>query len=105
METAAEAIGTGIDGATVWGGDWNQPLTGNIAGFSRAAQTTLLKSVATHSLQVPTLNLSAQNGQASIDHIAVPESWTVRSAARVQAAELSDHDAYWVDVQPADLGD
>lgn len=39
-------------------------------------------------------------GQASIDHIAVPRDWQVLGAARIRVAQrLSDHDAYWVEVE------
>jgi len=85
--------------AVIWGGDWNQPLTGNLAGFTRAAQASILGVVDRLSLQVPTASQpSRHRAQQSIDHVAVPQSWTVRAAGHVAVeSSLSDHDAYWVD--------
>ena len=37
----------------IWGGDWNQPLTGNLAGFSRATQDELLAAVEATDIPVP----------------------------------------------------
>jgi len=34
----------------------------------------------------------------AIDHIAVPTSWNVTGAARIEVGPLSDHDAYVVEV-------
>jgi hypothetical protein len=86
----------------VWGGDWNQPLTGSLAGFSRAARDAIATSTEALGLQVPTRSLLGRTaGQGSIDHLAVPRSWTVREAGCVPVdVRLSDHDAYWVDVCP-----
>lgn len=98
-----EAVGAlaGIleGGATIWGGDWNQPLTGNIAGFSRAAQATISSTLQVHDLAAPTAELPGRPaGQFSIDHVAVPSGWTIREVGRIVAdPTLSDHDAYWVD--------
>lgn len=37
---------------------------------------------------------------ASIDHIAVPDNWTITSAERLLVpSRLTDHDAYVIDVQ------
>lgn len=90
----------------VWGGAWNQPLAGNIVGFSRTAQEALLTTVEALGLQVPTAGLPARHGrQASTDHIACPQQWLVRECGRLPVAEqLSDHDVYWVDaVMPAEI--
>lgn len=102
MAETAEGLSEKVGrGATIWGGDWNTPLTGNIAGFTRAAQVALLDVLRGTPLQVPTINLPAKNGlQTSIDHIAVPKAWSILAVARVQTGKLSDHDAYWVDVDP-----
>ncbi len=85
--------------AIIWGGDWNQPLTGNLAGFSRVARASILSVLDRLSLQVPTASQpSRRQPQCSIDHVAVPQSWTVRAAGRIAVAPtLSDHDAYWID--------
>lgn len=34
----------------------------------------------------------------SIDHIAVPATWSVREATRIDPISLSDHDAYVIEV-------
>lgn len=83
----------------VWGGDWNQPLGGNIVGFSRSAQEALLATVDALGLAVPTAALSGRSSlQRSIDHIALPLGWEVLAAGVVPVSdELSDHDPYWVD--------
>lgn len=85
----------------VWGGDWNQPLVGNLTGFSRIAQQHLLDAIDALGVQVPTCNLVARNNiQASIDHIAVPADWRVVDAGSTQVPpRLSDHDAYWVEIE------
>lgn len=86
----------------IWGGDWNQPLTGNLAGFRRAARASILCVVDRLRLQVPTASLPGRHQpQCSIDHIAVPHSWSIRAAGHVAVERsLSDHDAYWVEVHP-----
>lgn len=86
---------------SVWGGDWNQPLAGNLSGFTRAAQVLILAAVDDMRLQVPTAELSSRSAtQRSIDHIALPQSWVVRADGHVSVVpELSDHDAYWVEVE------
>ena len=101
MAAALKSIAPGLAGGkTVWGGDWNQPLRGNISGFSRAAQAHLLRTLDQHGLQVPTQDLpSRKSPQFSIDHIAVPADWAVTDTGRVEVPDrLSDHDAYWVEV-------
>ncbi|MFC5729481.1 MULTISPECIES: endonuclease/exonuclease/phosphatase family protein [Nocardioides] len=92
-DALASVLGSG---PVVWGGDLNQPLTGNIAGFARAAQAVLIEELDRHGLQVPTRDLPGKNGQAAIDHIAAPRDWRVLDAGRIPVASLSDHDAYWV---------
>ena len=70
MRRALAAIGASVPaGGAVWGGDWNQPLTGNLAGFSRVVQDQLLAAVEALGLQVPTADLPGRAGtQSSIDH-------------------------------------
>jgi hypothetical protein len=86
----------------IWGGDWNQPLTGNLTGFSRAAQVSILTALERLTLQVPTASKpSRRESQCSIDHVAVPQSWATRAAGHVAVdRSLSDHDAYWVEAHP-----
>lgn len=86
----------------IWGGDWNQPLTGNLAGFTRAARDSILTVVDRLALQVPTASQPGRlQPQCSIDHVAVPHSWTIRAAGHVAVdPRLSDHDGYWVEAHP-----
>ncbi len=85
---------------TVWGGDWNHELTGHLHAGSTAGRAAILDMVVRRKLQVPTIGLASQQGGASIDHIAVPNGWSVLKAERHPAARLSDHDAYVVEVVP-----
>jgi len=101
FEAAVTTILESLDGpALVWGGDWNQPLTGALSGFSRGGRQTLLDAAVRAELQLP---LAAQQGritgQGAIDQIAVPLAWRVDGSGRIPVAPaLSDHDAYWVEV-------
>jgi hypothetical protein len=87
----------------IWGGDWNQPLTGRLSGFTRAAQASLSEALNAMGLQVPTATLPGRNAaQASIDHIAIPATWHVPEAGSVQVtAALSDHNVYFVETEPS----
>lgn len=90
------------DEVSVWGGDWNQPLTGNFLGFRRSAQLAIRAAVDGMRLQVPTAELPSSTApQRSIDHIALPQSWLVRANGHIPVVrDLSDHYAYWVEVEP-----
>jgi hypothetical protein len=106
VESALRLISPGLVGAnTIWGGDWNQPLLGNLSGFSRAAQGHLTRTIDTHGLQVPTRELPGRSApQFSIDHIAIPGDWIVSGAGRTQVSgRVSDHDVYWVEVSVSDV--
>lgn len=106
MATAVEQVVTTLAARSlvIWGGDWNQPLAGDLRGFGRASQAVLARAVQGLDLKVPTISLPGRHpDQRSIDHIAVPGGWTVLGAgAQPVPRVLSDHDAYWVEVQ---LGD
>lgn len=87
----------------VWGGDWNHALSGREWAGSMAGRHSILETVARLSLRVSTASSPHRiAGLLSIDHIAVPESWNVRSTERHRAtsgnARLSDHDAYVIEV-------
>jgi len=89
-------------GDLVWGGDWNHTLRGRSVG-SRTGRVAILDAVEALGLQVPTAALPHRlEGVHSIDHIALPVRWQVRSADRVRAQvdgrRLSDHDLYVIDV-------
>ncbi|WP_180936022.1 hypothetical protein [Nocardioides ungokensis] len=92
-----------VEGATIWGGDWNQALEGRDYAGSAAGRARILELVSDSRLSVPTGALgSASKGHRSIDHIAVPITWDVNGAWRLEASvsgrRLSDHDAYVVSV-------
>lgn len=104
LDTTADDLTKYLEGREViWGGDWNQPLTGNLSGFTRGAQTSLLETLKALDLQVPTAALPGRvDGQASTDHIAVPKSWQINEAVAVRVASgLSDHDVYIIDAEPS----
>lgn len=87
----------------VWGGDWNHALSGREHAGSAAGRDAIRSAVGDLDLQVPTAPLEHRSpGLLSIDHIAVPCTWTVKSAIRVVAegggARLSDHDSNVVEV-------
>ena len=94
-------------GDLIWGGDWNHSLEERVLG-SRVGRASLVELLDAFGLQVPTAALPHQiAGAKSIDHIAVPASWQIRSAERVHAEadgrRLSDHDAYVVEVDIPEL--
>ena len=87
----------------VWGGDWNQNLTGGREFVGSKERATLLESaIRSFDLQLTTRDLPHQsnNGTHTIDHIAIPSKWkVVQKSVRVSALGLSDHDAYIVEVE------
>lgn len=87
----------------IWGGDWNHALSGREFAGSQNGRGYLLNAVAACGLHVPTADLPHRlPNLLTIDHIAVPARAKIISAERVEAKEgnreLSDHDAYVVDV-------
>lgn len=86
----------------VWGGDWNQNLTGGwqyvgSKGGRRYLDDTLRKL----DLQIPTKNLPHRiAGCYTIDHIALPRQWECSQSARIETLGLSDHDAYTINTTP-----
>ena len=88
----------------VWGGDWNHALIGREYAGSAGGRTAIAHALDELGLMVPTTELPHRiKGLLSIDHIAVPREWSC-SATHVVAErdgrQLSDHDAYVVDVAP-----
>ena len=88
----------------VWGGDWNQNLKGGWENVgTKEGQNLLNSAIKSLNLQVPTADLLHRlgTGHHTIDHIAVPSGWKVKSAKRIVAARngkrLSDHDAYVIE--------
>jgi hypothetical protein len=86
---------------TVWGGDWNQNLAGDWQHVGSAGMRRRVESaVSLLGLKVATAELPFQTGAGrnTIDHVSVPLSWNLRSASRISAVGLSDHDAYVIEV-------
>ncbi len=90
----------------VWGGDWNHSFVGSESSGSDKGRTHIRNALIEFGLKVLTEEFPYQKDKKgkdkgySIDHIAVPNSWSVNSAIRIDATELSDHDAYVVEVSP-----
>lgn len=85
----------------IWGGTWNQPLMGNIIGYSRQAQEALEDFLETYELQVPTRDLLGRQRQYTTDHVAVPATWTVIASGKVEVdPALSPYDLFCVEAAP-----
>lgn len=92
----------------IWGGDFNQSLTGRVTG-SRAGWSTLL--AAFDDLALDPLTADARHlsdGAFSIDHLAVSSDWPEASSVTVIAREddprqTSDHALYLIDIEPRSL--
>lgn len=83
----------------VWGGDWNHSLIGKEHAGSIGGRKHVLDAVEKLKLKVPTTDLLHRGDYCNaIDHIGVPYLWTVKSAKRIDADGLSDHDAYVVEI-------
>lgn len=88
----------------VWGGDWNHELTGRLYAGSKGGRMAILGVLDRLGLSAPTIASPHRLvGATSINHVAVPAFWTVTSVERVSAivdgVELSDHDAYVVEIE------
>lgn len=84
----------------VWGGDWNHSLAGKETAGSLRGRDAIQVALQKLNLKAPTERLLHQiDGLLSIDHIAVPDMWPVRSAEQLKARGLSDHDCYVVVVE------
>jgi hypothetical protein len=86
----------------VWGGDWNHTLTGHRNGGSDGGRSHILTAIESLNLRAPTSDMLHRNGHPTIDHIAVPSGWWVKSKKQVAAEGLSDHDAYVVEAYDRD---
>jgi hypothetical protein len=103
QRASLDALRVHIDETTIWGGDWNQALEGIEYVGSLDGRDQIVELIETAYLSVPTRSLGSANpGQRSIDHIAIPMGWDVHGAHRVSAetdgCRLSDHDAYVISV-------
>jgi hypothetical protein len=90
----------------VWGGDWNHSLIGKEHAGSMAGRKHVLQAVKKLGLNVPTTDLLHRGDYCNaFDHIAVPTNWKVTDAKRIcaksakGAKDLSDHDAYVIEVR------
>jgi hypothetical protein len=86
----------------VWGGDWNHAMDGAETSGSLEGRQAIRATAEWLGLTVATAALPHQiEGLLTIDHVAVPWWWRVRSAERIPARaggrRLSDHDAYVVE--------
>jgi hypothetical protein len=89
----------------VWGGDWNQSLSGPERAGSGAGRAALLTLLAELQMVTPTAVLSHRiAGLRSIDHVAVRSGveQTERVAALHESKWLSDHDFYQVVTRDSD---
>jgi endonuclease/exonuclease/phosphatase family metal-dependent hydrolase len=92
--------------SVVWGGDFNQGLSGRDYVGSDAGREALL--MAFHGLGVRPVTAEAAGQdplQRSIDHIAIPEDWSLW-ALKVERPQsdgrfLSDHPSYVVSLEQA----
>jgi hypothetical protein len=97
---AMAAVGDALPGGDlVWGGDFNHTLSGALSTGSRRGREAINRFLVDRGLTAPTSMLPHRLGGFSIDHVAIPNSWTVVLADRVSAGKLSDHDAYIVEVE------
>jgi hypothetical protein len=101
-----ERASTGLP--VVWGGDFNQALSGPEHVGSDAGREALLDAFQKLHLRAVTIEAAGQDpNQRSIDHIAIPSSWSLW-AVDVQRPHpdgrpLSDHPSYVVSVERPSL--
>jgi len=90
----------------IWGGSFNQALSGRERAGSDVGRGALLEAFRTLGLRAVTLEANGQDPrERSIDHIAIPKAWSSR-AVKVQRPQsdnrfLSDHPSYVVFVERA----
>lgn len=85
-------------GHVVFGGDFNHALQGPEYAGSRAGRVAIQGFLDAAGLWAPTGGLPHRGeGRFSIDHIAIPSTWSVTSTSRFEGGRLSDHDAYVVE--------
>lgn len=101
--TAAAVASIRRAAPVVWGGDWNHELTGRLYAGSTDGRTSILGALDHLGLSAPTdASPHRLPGARTIDHVAVPAFWNVTAvehvSAIVEGLELSDHDAYVVEV-------
>lgn len=91
----------------VWGGDWNHSFEGSETAGSNDGRALIVAALKELDLWAPTEHLNHRlNGAKSIDHVAVSRHRPTSKgkhlpAFRADGTELSDHDAYFVDIGSA----
>ena len=83
----------------VWGGDWNNAMSGYDGAGSTGARTRIREAVEALGLTVTAAQCPHRNSNVlSIDHIAIPSTWTAAPAvSRPVERRISDHYAYAVE--------
>ena len=89
------------DGPVVWGGDWNHEMHGRMWVGCREGRDAINALLQRRGLTCHTAKLQTRQGARSIDHIALPSTWTVSRVEIREAVGLSDHDAVIVECEPA----
>jgi len=100
-KTVTEQIEKSLQGKrAVWGGDWNQNLSGGWEHVGSQGMRNNINSVLNSlGLIAATRELPHRiKGSHTIDHIAVPSGWTNVTAEHISALGLSDHDLYLIEV-------
>ncbi|GAA3802424.1 endonuclease/exonuclease/phosphatase family protein [Nocardioides panacisoli] len=87
----------------IWGGDWNTSFAPTGYAVAPTSRTLLWSAAMRLGLVITTTALVHQEGSdLTIDHIAVPTSWSTLEVehhrAECNGVLLSDHDAYVVEV-------
>lgn len=107
LDAHAAEIGKASKGLPIiWGGDFNQALSGRERVGSDVGRGALLDAFTKLGLRAVTVEANGQHPhQRSIDHIAIPTTWGSR-AVHVQRPQsdtrlLSDHPSYVVSVERA----
>ncbi|MCU1602757.1 MAG: hypothetical protein JWO22_3466 [Frankiales bacterium] len=89
------------DGPVVWGGDWNHEMHGRVWVGCREGRDAINGLLERRGLVCRTAMLQTRQGARSIDHIALPATWSVRQVEIREAVGLSDHDGVIVECEPA----
>jgi len=90
----------------VWDGDWNHSLEGSEIAESNDGRAMIVDALKELDLWAPTAQSDHRLiGLKTIDHVAVSRLWPSSKTQHVPAlrddgTELSDHDAYVVDIGP-----
>jgi hypothetical protein len=82
-ESAVACIEAAV--SRVWGGDWNHAMSGREWSGSHEGRRAILEAVGHLGLQVVTDKAPHQiSGLLSIDHIAIPATWTLPTSSIIR---------------------